>query len=110
MQSVISFDEVQPTPNQIKVDFDYDAYGNGTNKREYGFQVGGVFLLQRRTQIIYKTDASYINAYLRSLPIEVDVLDAASNPVAKTTITYDDYAAYGGMENYGGFANPPGHL
>jgi hypothetical protein len=28
-------------------------------------------------QIIYKTDAAYINAYLRSLPIEVDMLGLA---------------------------------
>jgi RHS repeat-associated protein len=110
VQSVIGFDEVQPTPNQIKVDFDYDSYGNVTNKREYGYQAGGVFQLQRRTQITYTTDPSYINAYLRSLPIEVDVLDAGSNLVAKSTNTYDNYAAYGGMENYGGLANPPGHL
>jgi YD repeat-containing protein len=110
VQSVIGLDDAQPTPNQIKVDFDYDSYGNVTNKREYGYQTGGVFQLQRRTQIIYKTDATYINAYLRSLPIEVDMLDPGGNLVAKTTNTYDDYAASGGIENYGAVADPPGHF
>lgn len=110
VQSTTSYDEGQPTSNQIKVDFDYDVHGNVTNKREYGYQVGGVFQLQRRTQTIYKTDASYINAYLRGLPVEISVIDPGNNIIAKSTNAYDDYGAYGGMENYGGFANPPGHL
>jgi RHS repeat-associated protein len=117
VQSVISYDDATPTPNQTKVDFDYDSYGNVTNKREYGFQSGGSWLVRRRTRNVYKTDTAYINAYLRSLVIERDLYDAQLDTsdandvlIAKSTYTLDDYNAMGGMENYGGSANPPGHL
>ena len=107
VQSVISYDDATPTPNQTKVDFDYDAYGNVTNTREYGYQVSGQWQVRRRTRNVYKTDASYVNAYLRSLVIESDVYDAQLDTndandvmVGKATNTYDDYAAMGGMEEH----------
>ncbi len=113
--SIISYDDAA-TPNQTKVDFDYDSYGSVTNTREYGFKDSGQFKVRRRTHSVYKTDSSYLNAYLRSLVIESDVYDAQLDTndandvlIAKNTYTYDDYNAMSGMENYGGTANPPGH-
>jgi RHS repeat-associated protein len=120
--NVVSYDDGTPTPNQTKIDFDYDSYGNVTNAREYGFQVSGQWKVRRRTHNVYKTDASYVSAYLRSLVIESDVYDALldtndANDVlmAKTAYTYDDYAAMGGMEEYRDAQGnlpppPPGHL
>jgi RHS repeat-associated protein len=111
------YDDATPTANQSKLDVDYDSYGNVTNKREYGFQASGSWLVRRRTRNVYKTDTTYINAYLRSLVIESDLYDAQLDTndandvlIAKSTYTLDDYNALGGMENYGGSANPPGHL
>ncbi|HKQ05770.1 MAG TPA: RHS repeat-associated core domain-containing protein [Blastocatellia bacterium] len=101
------------------VGFAYDQYGNVTNKYDYGYQVNGQWLVRRRTRNIYKTDSSYVNAYMRGLVIENDIYDSMVNdsvPVAKTTYTYDDYQAMGGMEDYrdpdtGQLPpNPPGHL
>ena len=73
--------------------------------------------VRQRSRTVYKTDTSYVNAYLRSLAIESDVYDAQldtndANDVlmAKSTFTYDDYAAMGGMENYGGTTYSVGHL
>jgi hypothetical protein len=113
VQSVTSYDDAN-TPT--KVDFDYDQYGNVTNRREYGHQISGAWQVRRRTRTTYKTDSAYINANLRSLPILIEVLDAKldtndsnDDPIAKTSFTYDDYNAMGGMENYGGTASPPGH-
>ncbi|HJQ68548.1 MAG TPA: RHS repeat-associated core domain-containing protein [Blastocatellia bacterium] len=104
VQSVTSYDDAG-TPT--KVDFDYDQYGNVTNNREYGFKDGGIWKVRRRTHFAYKTDAAYINAYLRSLVIEQSTSDAKLNtddgddaPITKSTVTYDDYAAMGGMEEY----------
>jgi RHS repeat-associated protein len=113
VQSVNAYDDAgQPT----LVWFEYDQYGNVIVKREYGHQVGGQFLARRRTRLFYKTDTAYINAYLRSLVVEVAVYDALLNSndlddvmMAKTTMTYDDYAAMGGMEVYAGQPAPPGH-
>ncbi|MEK6302569.1 MAG: RHS repeat-associated core domain-containing protein [Acidobacteriota bacterium] len=117
MQSVTSFDDLTPTPNQTRVDFDYDQYGNVTNRREYGFQESGGWRVRRRTRLVYKTDSGYIGFFLRSLVIEANVYDALLNTndaddamIAKTTYAYDNYAAMGGMEDYGGSADPPGHL
>jgi hypothetical protein len=121
VSNVISYDDATPTPNQTKVDFDCDSYGNVTNAREYGFQVSGQWNVRRRAHSVYKTDSSYVNAYLCSLVIESDVYDALldandANDVlmAKTTFTYDDYAAMGGMEEYRDAQGnlpppPPGH-
>ena len=116
VQNVISYDDATPTANQVKVDFDYDSYGNVTNTRQYGFQESGQWKVRRRTRSVYKTDSSYVNAYLRSLVIESDVYDAQLDTsdandilIAKSTYTFDDYNAMNGMENYGGTANPPGH-
>ena len=115
--NVIAYDDATPTANQIKVDHDYDSYGNVTNTREYGFQQSGSWVVRRRTRNVYKTDTGYVNAYLRSMVIEKDIYDAQldtndANDVlmAKTTYTYDDYAALGGMENYGGTTYSIGHL
>lgn len=114
--NVISYDDGSPTPNQTKVDFDYDSYGNITNTREYGFQQSGSWVARRRTRNVYKTDTSYINTYLRSLIIETNVYDAQLDTndandtlMAKTTYIYDDYNAMGGMENYGGTTYIIGH-
>jgi RHS repeat-associated protein len=113
VQSVIGYDDIG-TPT--KVDFDYDQYGNIANKREYGFQEGGVWKVRRRAGFVYKTDTAYVNAYLRGLVTVQYTYDAKLNtndgddePIAKSTYTYDDYAAMGGMDNYGGTASPPGH-
>jgi YD repeat-containing protein len=109
VQSIIGYDDAS-TPNQTKMDFDYDAYGNITNKREYGFQISGAWAVRRRTHTVYGT------GYLTSHPTEVDVYDAQQDTndsndvlIAKTTYTYDDYAAMSGMEDYGGTASPPDH-
>ncbi|HKQ03824.1 MAG TPA: RHS repeat-associated core domain-containing protein [Blastocatellia bacterium] len=111
------YDEAS-TPTLVA--FDYDSYGNVTNRREYGYQVSGQWLVRRRTRNLYKTDASYVNAYLRSLVIESDMYDAQldtndTNDVlmAKTTYTYDNYQAMSGMEEYrdaqGNLPATPGH-
>src|SRR6185369_5677758 len=106
IDNVVSYDDAS---NQTKVDYSYDSYGNVTNTREYGFQQSGSWVVRRRTRNVYKTVTSYVNAYFRSLVIENDVYDAQLDTndgndvlVAKTTYTYDDYAAMSGMEDYGG--------
>ncbi len=108
VQSVISYDDATPTANQTKVDFDYDSYGNLTNTREYGFQDAGQWKVRRRSRSVYKTDTAYVDDYRRSLVIESDTYDAQMDTseandilIAKTTYTFDDYGAMGGMENYG---------
>jgi len=114
--SVTAYDDASPA-NQAKVDFDYDQYGNITNKREYGFQSGGVWQVRRRTHLTYKTDAAYINGYRRGLVTLTEVFDALGNTndaddvlIAKTGYTHDDYQSMGGLEDYGGSALPPGYL
>jgi YD repeat-containing protein len=122
VSNIVSYDDGTPTPNQTKVDYDYDSYGNVTNTREYGFQMSGQWKVRRRTHNVYKTDTAYVNIYLRGLLIESDVYDALldtndANDVsmAKTILTYDDYAAMGGMEEYRDAQGnlpppPPGHF
>jgi RHS repeat-associated protein len=99
---------------QTSTTFDYDQYGNVTNKREYGFQIGGAWQVRRRTNFTYSTDSNYTSRYLRSLLTETKVYDALENTnesddvlIAKAAFTFDDYAATGGMEGYG-TAKPPG--
>jgi hypothetical protein len=111
-QSVIAYDD---TSTPTKVDFAFDAYGNPTNKREYGFQIAGAWQVRRRTNYNYLTDSNYISRYLRALVTESKIYDAFQNTnddddmlIAKTTNSYDDYASTGGMEGYG-LAKPPGH-
>jgi len=111
-QSVIAYDD---TNTPAKVDFDYDVYGNVTNKRDYGFQISGVWQVRRRTNLTYSTDSNYTSRYLRSLVTETKAYDALQNTndaddvlIAKTAFTFDDYAATGGMEGYG-LAKPPGY-
>lgn len=111
VQSVTSYDDAG-TPT--KVDFDYDSYGNVINTRQYGHQISSAWKVRRRTRNVYKTDTAYINAYLRSLVIEMNVYDGLENTsdgddvmISKSTITYDDYNAMGGMATYTNM--PPGH-
>ncbi|MFY9608376.1 MAG: RHS repeat-associated core domain-containing protein [Blastocatellia bacterium] len=113
-QAVTTYDD---TGTPMKVDFDYDQYGNVTNKREYGNQVSGTWQVRRRTHFTYSTSSSYLNAYLRGLVTLVETFDALQNtndaddvPLAKTSYALDNYVAMGGMENYGGEASPMGHL
>ena len=108
MQSVTSYDDNQ---SPIKVDYDYDSYGNVTNKREYGYQVSGAWQVRRRTHLTYTSINQAVN-----LVTEADVYDALLNAsdgddvlIAKATYAYDNYVSMGGVENYGG-ANPPGHV
>lgn len=115
--NVVTYDDATPTANQAKVGFDYDSYGNITNTREYGFQQGGAWVVRRRTRNVYKTDTGYINAYLRNLLIETSVYDAQLDTndandvmVSKSTYTYDDYNAMGGMDDYSGTNYAVGHL
>jgi RHS repeat-associated protein len=113
VQSAINYDD---TNAATKVDFDYDQYGNITNKRDYGFPIGGLWQVRRRINYTYSTDANYITRYLRSLVTEVNAYDALENTsdaddvlIAKTALVYDDYTATGGMEGYTGLPKPPGH-
>ncbi len=114
VQSVTSYNDAnQPT----KVNFDYDGYGNITNKREYGFQIGGQWKARRRTRTVYKTDAAYTSIYMRSLVTESNIYDALENTtdaddvmISKITFTHDDYTSPNTLEDYSGAANPPGHM
>ena len=108
VQSVTAYDD---TGTATKADFDYDAYGNTTNKRDYGYQISGAWQVRRRTQWVYTT----IGSNIVDRVTEVNLYDAQQNTndaddvmIAKTTYAYDNYAAMGGMEDYGG-ALPPGH-
>ena len=103
VQSVIGINDAS---QQTKVDFGFDQYGNVTNKSEYGFQVGGAWQLRRRTNLTYSIDSNYTSRYLRGLVTEQKLYDDLNNVIAKTTFTFDDYAATGGMEGYGQ-AKPP---
>jgi RHS repeat-associated protein len=111
-QAVIAYDN---TGTATKVDFDYDAHGNLTNKRDYGFQISGAWQVRRRTNYTYATDTNYTSRYLLSLMTEIKLYDALQNTsdaddvlISKTTNTFDDYSSTGGMEGYG-LAKPPGH-
>ncbi|MEK6304510.1 MAG: RHS repeat-associated core domain-containing protein [Acidobacteriota bacterium] len=108
VQSITGYDDLG-TP--VKSDLDYDAAGNITNKREYGYQVNGAWQVRRRSRWTYTVNAAGVN-----LLTEADVYDSLLNTndaddvmIAKTTYAYDNYAAMGGMEDYGGTANPPGY-
>ncbi|MBI3651315.1 MAG: RHS repeat protein [Acidobacteria bacterium] len=109
VQSVIAYDE---TNTPTKVDFDYDSSGNLINKREYGYPISGNWQVRRRTHFTYNTSLG-----IQGLVTLTEVFDALQNTndaddvlIAKSSVTYDDYQAMGGLENYGGTANPPGHL
>ena len=113
VQSVVSYDDAG-TP--VKVDFDYDQYGNVTNKREYGHQISGQWLVRRRTHLTYKTDTAYISAHMVGLVTQAEVMSAGENTndnddvvIAKSSQAYDNYSAMGGMEEYTGQTSPPGH-
>lgn len=108
LQSLTNYDDANaPT----KTDFDYDSYGNIANKREYGSQISGAWQARRRTHFTYGV------SYRHNLATLVETFDAQQNTndaddvlIAKTSNTYDDYAASGGMEVYPNLPNPPGHL
>jgi RHS repeat-associated protein len=109
IQSATTYDD---TGTPVKLGLDYDTHGNITNRREYGFQVSGVWQVRRRTHTTYASIGGAVN-----LPTEVDVYDALLDTndandvmIAKSTLAYDNYVSMGGMENYGGTAAPPGHL
>ncbi len=112
IQSVVSTDE---TGQQTKVDFDYDSNGNVVNRREYGFKISGAWQARRRTHYSYINWEPYLSAYIRDRAWMVEVFDALQNTsdaddvlIGKTVMAYDN--PLGGMEGYGGTANPPGHL
>jgi hypothetical protein len=71
VQSVTGYDD---TNTPVKTDFDYDAYGNITNKREYGYQINGRWQVRRRTHFAYTSIAGAVN-----LVTEVDAYDAQLN-------------------------------
>jgi hypothetical protein len=103
VQSITTYDETN-TPTMVN--FDYDAYGNVANKREFGYQVSGVFQVRRRTHTTFLTSSSYMAAYMLNRPTELDVYDALLNTndaddvlIAKKTIAYDQYT--GGLNDYG---------
>ena len=112
VQSIVATDE---TGQQTKVDFDYDLYGNTVNQREYGFKISGQWQVRRRTHYTYINWEPYISAYIRNRAWMVEVYDALQNTndaddvlIGKTLYSYD--SPMGGLETYGGLANPPGHL
>jgi len=112
IQSVVNTDE---TGQQTKVDFDYDQNGNVVNRREYGFKISGLWQVRRRTHNTYIDWEPYLSAYIRNRAWMVEVFDALQNTndaddvlIGKTVVAYD--SPMGGMEGYGGTANPPGHL
>ncbi|MEK6301804.1 MAG: RHS repeat-associated core domain-containing protein [Acidobacteriota bacterium] len=114
VQSATSYDD---TGTPVKIGLDFDQYGNVTNKREYGYQVSGAWQVRRRTHFTYSTNSNYLNLWLRGLVTLVEVFDALQNTsdaddvlIAKTGYALDNYASMGGMEDYGGSADPPGHL
>lgn len=114
---VVYVNDCDETGAGTLVGFEYDSYGNVTNMYEYGYQQGGQWLVRRRTRTLYKTDAGYVNAYLRNLVVETDVYDSQVNdsvPVAKATYAYDNYQAMSGMEEYrdaqGNLPATPGHF
>jgi RHS repeat-associated protein len=107
---VITYDDIG---QQTKVDFDYDQYGNVVNKREYGYQINGTWQVRRRTHYSYVNWEPYLSAYIRDRQTEVDVYDALLNTndaddvlIGKKVYGYDGSV----LENYGGTANPPGHI
>ena len=112
VQSLTSTDE---TGQQTKVDFDYDQYSNVVNQREYGFKISGLWQARRRTHYNYINWEPYLSSYIRNRVTETDVYDALQNTndaddvlIGKSLYGYDN--SMGGVENYGGSANPPGHL
>jgi YD repeat-containing protein len=110
VQSIITYDDTG-TPTQVN--FDYDSSGSIANKREFGFQQSGSWVVRRRTHVNYTTAGG------ADVPTEVDVYDAQLNTndaddvlIAKTTYDVDVYnyaAPLTGLDDYGGTANPPGH-
>ena len=114
VQSVTSYDD---TSTPVKMDFDYDVYGNVTNKREYGYQISGSFQVRRRTHFTYRAANLGGSSLMPGLPTLIEVFDAVQNtndaddiPIAKSSYEYDNYSTMDGMEDYGGTATPPGHF
>jgi hypothetical protein len=108
VQEVMAVQGEVTTTNSTK---NYNSVGMVEDKREFGFQESGAWDVRRRSHVTYTTAGG------ATLPSEQDVYNAGldnsdSNDVliAKKTYTYDNYSALGGMQNYNGQANPPGHL
>ena len=71
VQSVTNYDDLNvPT----KVESSYDGYGNVTNVREYGDQIGGQWKVRRRSRTVYGTIGVAVN-----LVTETNVYDALEN-------------------------------
>jgi RHS repeat-associated protein len=110
VQSVIGADDAG---NQTQINYDYNSTGFVTNKREFGFQQSGSWVVRRRTHV------NYASAGGATVPTEVDLYDAQLNTndaddvmIAKTTYDIDNYnypAPLTGMEDYAGTASPPNH-
>src|SRR5262249_46461228 len=114
VQSITTYDETN-TPTMVNLD--YDGYGNVANKREFGYQVSGAFVVRRRTHTTYLTGSSYIASYMLNRPIEVDVYDALLNNndaddvlIAKKTIAYDQYGSSGPADYGLGDSAVAGHV
>ncbi|HEY6334123.1 MAG TPA: RHS repeat-associated core domain-containing protein [Blastocatellia bacterium] len=112
ISNLIVYDD---TNTPVQTNYDYNSVGMIEDKREFGFQVSGAWDVRRRTHVSYTTAGG------AQKPSAVDVYngnlqnnDSDDVLVAETTYTYDDYSALGGslgvMQNYGGNADPPGHL
>jgi hypothetical protein len=82
VQSVTTYDD---TNTPTKVDFDYNQYGGVLNKREYGWKIGGVWKVRRRTRNTYLDYQQYIDAYIRSRVSKVEVFDALEIRMKPTT-------------------------
>jgi RHS repeat-associated protein len=100
------------------VRFRYGRYGRVTDMYECGYKQGGDYQVRRRFHYDYHDVPSYEAARFLRLVSRQSVYDAKNNNndaddelKAKTEITYDDYSAMGGIEDYGLTPNlyPPNH-
>src|SRR5262249_2885391 len=89
----------------------YDQYGNVTQQRDYGNQIGGIWKVRRRTQTTYATNGLTANTSSQNLATRVEIFDALENTndaddvlIKKTEYQYDST----GLTYYIG-ANPPGY-
>ncbi len=89
---------------KTKQEFDYDAFNNQTEVRDYGYgENGSIGSLMRRTVTSYLTTngltdytcalcASAAPIHIRRLPVQQSVYDASGTEQARTTYEYDNYA------------------
>ncbi|HKQ06410.1 MAG TPA: RHS repeat-associated core domain-containing protein [Blastocatellia bacterium] len=99
VQYVFDYDE---TSQPALVGFDYDASGNILNKRDYGYQTNGQWLVRRRTHNVYTAISGAVGLLTETdvYDAQLDANDANDVLIAKTTYTYDNYAAMGGMDDH----------